>query len=76
VITDDLDVVRVAILPAKTDAPLIVDSDRVLSGSNSVQRFEPETRRLEIVKRTDLVENGSRRCAVRSNAWNRATRVA
>ncbi len=55
-IIDDLDVCRVAVLPAKAHAPLIVDPDRVLPGAISAECFEPKARRLEIVKRTDLVE--------------------
>jgi len=55
-VVDDLHVDCVAVIPTKTNAPLIVDSDRVLSGAISAERFEPKARRLEIVERTDLVE--------------------
>lgn len=55
-IVDDLDVCRVAVVPANAHAPLIVDPDRVLSGAISPECFEPKAWRLEIVKRTDLVE--------------------
>ena len=55
-IIDDLDVCRVDVLQAKAHAPLIVDPDRVLPGAISAECFEPKARRLEIVKRTDLVE--------------------
>jgi len=44
VIVDDLDVGRVAVLPAKAHAPLIVDPDRVLSGAISLQRLESKAR--------------------------------
>jgi hypothetical protein len=71
-IIDDLDVCRVAVLQAKAHAPLIVDPDRVLPGVISPECFEPKARRPEIVKRTDLVEECE--LALRSNAWNRATR--
>jgi hypothetical protein len=37
VIVDDRDVVRVPVLPAKTDPPLIVDSNAVLAGPTAAK---------------------------------------
>ncbi len=56
VIVDDLDVDCVAVIPTKTNAPLIVDPDRVLSGAISPQPLESKAWRFEIVKRADLIE--------------------
>jgi hypothetical protein len=53
---DDLDVVRFAILPAKTNVPSIVDSDRVVAGTISPPRLEPKAWRFEILERANLVE--------------------
>src|SRR5437870_1958893 len=41
VIVDNLDVVRVSVLPAKADAPLVVDANAVLTLSAAAQRLEP-----------------------------------
>jgi hypothetical protein len=40
-IVDDFDIVRVAVLPAKTNPPLIVDPDAVLTLAIPFQGFEP-----------------------------------
>jgi hypothetical protein len=56
VIVGDLDVVRLAILPVKTNAPSIVDSDRVLAGTISPQRLQPKAWRFEILERANVVE--------------------
>jgi hypothetical protein len=45
----NLHVVRSGILPAETDAPLIVDPDRVLAGSIAAQLFQAVARRSELV---------------------------
>jgi hypothetical protein len=44
-VVHDLDVVRVTFAPGKTDAPLIVDANTMLTGSLTAQRFEPVPRR-------------------------------
>ena len=44
-IVDDFYVIAVAIAPDKTDAPLIIDSDRVLPFPVSSKRFQPIPRR-------------------------------
>jgi len=41
VIVDNLDIVRVTVLPPKADAPLVVDANAVLTLSVAAQRFEP-----------------------------------
>jgi len=41
----DLDVISVPVLPAKTDAVLIVDANAILPRSISFQRFQPIRRR-------------------------------
>ncbi len=55
-IVDDLNVGYIAVLPAKTNAPLIVDTDGVLACPISPQSFEPKARRLEIIERSNLVQ--------------------
>jgi hypothetical protein len=45
VVVDYLDVQRIAIFPAKADAPLIVDPDAVLSFSAASQGFQSIARR-------------------------------
>lgn len=44
-VVNDLNVVGIAILPAKADAPLIIDANTVLSGAIPVELFEPIARR-------------------------------
>jgi hypothetical protein len=39
-IVDDFDLVGVAAAPTKTNSPLVVDADTVLTGSVAVQQFE------------------------------------
>ncbi len=41
VIVDDLDVENIALLPAKTNAPLIVDPNAVLAFAAAPQSFQP-----------------------------------
>src|SRR5262245_7715880 len=43
VIIDDFDVFRCAALPHETDAPLVVDSDRMLTLAVTLQRLQPIT---------------------------------
>jgi hypothetical protein len=43
-IITNFNIERVAGCPAKANAPLFVDSNRMLSGTISVQRFEPIAR--------------------------------
>lgn len=38
-------VVGISVVPAKTNAPLVVDSDAVLASAIAFQRFEPISRR-------------------------------
>src|SRR5437899_2348957 len=45
VIVDNLDLLRVAVLPPKADAPLVVDANAVLTLSVTAQCFEPIARR-------------------------------
>ena len=44
-IVHDFNVVRVAFAPVKTDSPLVVDANAVLSLSSAFQGFEPVARR-------------------------------
>jgi len=44
VIVDNLDIVRVSVLPSKADAPLVVDANAVLTLSVAAQGFEPVAR--------------------------------
>ena len=39
-VVDDLDVIRVPVLPAKADAPLIVDANTVLARAVAFELFE------------------------------------
>ena len=56
-VVDDLDIVRVALRPAKADAPLIVDPDAVLPRTVATQLLEPVTgRNPEIVEPAGRVE--------------------
>jgi hypothetical protein len=41
VVVDDFNVVGVAVNPAETDAPLIVDADAVLAFALALQGFQP-----------------------------------
>jgi hypothetical protein len=53
----DLNLFSAVIAPHKADAPLIVDSDRVLPQAIALKRFEPIAWRLtQIVQRTDAIE--------------------
>ena len=45
VIVDDLDILGIVINPAKADAPLPVDPDRILTGPSSAQCLQPIGRR-------------------------------
>jgi hypothetical protein len=44
-IVNNLDIERSRVFPAKTDAPLIVDTDAVLSGPAAAQGVQPIVRR-------------------------------
>jgi hypothetical protein len=58
VIVDDLDVVRVAVEPAKTNTPLVVDTNAVLSRTITGQFFQAVPRwNAQIGKRLGGVEN-------------------
>jgi hypothetical protein len=41
VIIRDFDVISIATAPDKTDTPLIVDANRILTGSSASQCFQP-----------------------------------
>src|SRR6188508_446546 len=45
VIVDDLDIVRIAVLPAKADPELIIDADAPLSAPVALQSFQLVARR-------------------------------
>jgi hypothetical protein len=45
VVVDDLDIVRVPRSPAKTDPPLVIDSDAVLPLPTSLELLKPVSRR-------------------------------
>lgn len=40
-VVNDLDLERIAVLPAETNSPLIIDADAVLSGSITTELLEP-----------------------------------
>ncbi len=44
-IVDDLNLVRITILPSKADAPLVIDSDAVLAGAITFQLLQAISRR-------------------------------
>jgi hypothetical protein len=44
-VVDDFDMIRPSFGPDETDAPLIVDADRVLATPVSSERFQPVCRR-------------------------------
>jgi hypothetical protein len=49
-VVNDLDVVRITVLPGKANPPLIVDTDTMLADALPFQLFEPVTRRyVEVV---------------------------
>jgi hypothetical protein len=53
----DLHIVGVAVLPAKADAPLIIDANAVLSLSIPSQRLRPVARRCpKVLKRARVVD--------------------
>jgi hypothetical protein len=50
-IVDDFDLLRAALRPSETDAPLVIDSNAPLSRAISLQKLEPIARRYpEIVE--------------------------
>jgi len=55
-IVDDLNFVSVTVPPAEADTPPIVDSDRILAPTTSLQGLQSEAGRLEIIERSDLIE--------------------
>jgi hypothetical protein len=44
-VVNDLHLLRSSVRPHETDPPLVVDPDAVLSGSVTLERFEPVTGR-------------------------------
>jgi hypothetical protein len=52
-VVDDLDTIRGAIAPDKTDAPLVIDPDAMLAAAVSCQGFETITRRRAQVRQPD-----------------------
>ena len=53
----DFHVVGVAVFPAETDAPLVVDADAVLAFPVAFERFEPVARRhAQVFKRRRCIE--------------------
>src|SRR5262249_28831460 len=60
VVVDDFDISQTltCLGPCETDAPLVVDADRMLSAPVSCERFEPvRRRRSQIVKITRLMQH-------------------
>jgi hypothetical protein len=58
VIIDDLDLARVAIMPYKTDSPLVVDSNAVPASPIAGELLEPVSRRNpEILQRLRVVQH-------------------
>src|SRR6266849_6958274 len=58
VVVDDFDIGRTLLGPCETDAPLIVDADRMLPAPVSRERFEPvRRRRAQIVETTRLMQH-------------------
>jgi hypothetical protein len=56
-VVDDFDISRSSFIPDETDAPLIVDPDRMLSRAISLERLEPiNGRNPEIVQDPSLVQ--------------------
>jgi hypothetical protein len=41
VVIDNLNIVRVLLAPSKTDSPLAIDADAVLTSAGSLQCFQP-----------------------------------
>ncbi len=57
-IIDDFDVIGIAVLPDKTDAPLVIDADAVLARTVPGQFLEPIRRRYtQVVQRLRSVEH-------------------
>jgi len=57
VIVDDLDVERVAVIPAEADPPLIIDSDAMLTLPISREFFQAIPRRhFEVAQRVSRVQ--------------------
>jgi hypothetical protein len=44
VVVDDLDLLRARLGPDEADPPLVVDADAVLTGTISLERFQPVAR--------------------------------
>lgn len=56
-IVDDLDIMHIFSIPTKTNAPLVVDSDAMLSLTISRQCFQPISRKdPQVAQFTDLIE--------------------
>jgi hypothetical protein len=57
-VIDDFDIGRTLLGPGKTDAPLVIDADRMLAAPVSGERFEPVRRRgAQIAKITRLMQH-------------------
>jgi len=57
-VIDNLDCISIAVFPNKTDTPLIIDADTVLSFSRSFQRFKPIGRwHTEVFKPPRIVQH-------------------
>ena len=56
VIIHDFDIVSVSIPPCETNPELFVDPDAVLSAAVSLQSFQPEPWKPQVVKRSGRVE--------------------
>jgi hypothetical protein len=65
-IVNDLNFMHVSLLPSEANAPLIVDSDRILAPATSLQGFQAEAGRFEVVQRPNLVEKykSPKRCSL------------
>jgi hypothetical protein len=62
-VVNELDFVSVVILPAEAEAPLVVDSDGVLTLAIALQRFEPVAREggkvVHVLRVTSRVKDSS-----------------
>jgi hypothetical protein len=57
VVGDDFDLVRITISPCKADPPLVIDADRMLAATVTLQGFQPIAGRdTQVVKTSSVVE--------------------
>lgn len=57
-VVHDFDMVRIALMPAKADAPLVVNADAVLAFSVAFERFQPVRRRNpQLIEIGDVIEH-------------------